>query len=87
MITFAIEQMLVHFYAERMLFLRLCLGEALKPIQGKQYWFNYFKLCNTFCLSGSSPACRNSKERMALRKKFNILMGVWKKKYGPEMAS
>ena len=30
----AVEQMLVHFYVERMLFLRLCLREALKSIEG-----------------------------------------------------
>ena len=31
----AVEQMLVHFYTERMLFLCLCLREALKSIKGK----------------------------------------------------
>ena len=30
-----VEQMLVHFYAERMLFFRLSLREALKSIHGK----------------------------------------------------
>lgn len=42
----SIEQMLVHFYAERMLFLRLCLREAIKSIQGKasenQSSFNFY---------------------------------------------
>lgn len=42
----AVEQMLVHFYTERMLFLRLCLWETIKSVEGSLLAMNWIACFN-----------------------------------------